>query len=147
MRAGLKHPFNKTSGRQCEKKFTLDEVEGSPKVAIVAPRDEPFTSDRRLTEHAPDPGNVLLAWIRQRTALCSLGVVRARLITRSDEGYFEDLAQSFTLRDGCGVRIGAAITVVICRLCFGEPSAVRPRTLRQTVRGLTAPGSPNSDSC
>ena len=89
-----KHPFNKTSGRQCEKKFTLDEVEGSPKVAIVAPRDEPFTSDRRLTEHAPDPGNVLLAWIRQRTALCSLGVVRARLITRSDEGYFEDAAEA-----------------------------------------------------
>ena len=29
-----------------------------------------------------------------------LGVVRARLITRSEEGDFEDPAQSFTLREG-----------------------------------------------
>ncbi len=44
------------------------------------------------------------------------------------------------------LRIGASITVVICRFSLGEPGAVRPRILRQPVRGLTAPGSPNSDS-
>ena len=96
MRAGLKHPFNKTSGRQCEKKFILDEVEGSPKVSIIAPRDEPFTRDRRSAEHAPDPGNIRPAWLKQRRKLASLEIVRARLITRSDDGYFEDPAQSFT---------------------------------------------------